>query len=481
MRRKPLSPSFFSHSNYSRLLLILLPLLIAVTLVSAAVFVYYPVSINANWVNPPVTFFNPETPGVTVSLYDDNTRAEVDVTSPGVLTRVERYAFVWDDYSDNPFTEGRMSRNGGWDWNSAGYIEISIDGQSSDYGGMWVAYYSTTIPNGTSVVYVLAKEWHDTSASDQRIALIMINNDTNLYTFGYRYRTPSPQIEIRRLQNGKWNTRSFSSLNLIDNTWRIFMGRRVVSGTGAGGMSFTVYDISGNQLGATSTTDISFTVSLFGVGIRDNPRPDGNRLAARFDDFIACRDADPSFVNVIGLMQGWTVYLIDSGGNTVASATAGSNGVASLNVLTRPIVRNARFEIRWNGIVILPSQSFPEVVGGDVYSCNIRDMNILGFQNQDNKAYNVYLKLEGIQVPQGYSGSINLWLGAGFGSTPIRIVGNVVYQDTTSTITLGSGAPNYIHGTFSLSPSTSVVLTLSFHYYLDGVEVEYPVTVRVHS
>jgi hypothetical protein len=152
-----------------------------------------------------------------------------------------------------------------------------------------------------------------------------------------------------------------------------------------------------------------------------------------------------------------------------------------LNVLTRPIVRNARFEIRWNGIVILPSQSFPEVVGGDVYSCNIRDMNILGFQNQDNKAYNVYLKLEGIQVPQGYSGSINLWLGAGFGSTPIRIVGNVVYQDTTSTITLGSGAPNYIHGTFSLSPSTSVVLTLSFHYYLDGVEVEYPVTVRVHS
>ncbi|MEM2642294.1 MAG: hypothetical protein QXU42_06950, partial [Thermoproteota archaeon] len=44
------------------------------------------------------------------------------------------------------------------------------------------------------------------------------------------------------------------------------------------------------------------------------------------------------------------------------------------------------------------------------------------------------------------------------------------------------GATNYLHGTFSLSPSpsTPVELTLSFHYYLQGVEVEYPVKVTVH-
>ena len=477
MRAKPHpSPLSFSHSNYSRLLLILFPLLIAVTFVSAAVFVYYPVSITANWVNPPVTFFNPGTSGVAVSLYDDYTRAEVDVASPGVLTLARRHAFVWDDFSDAS-SLNRLTRNTPevWSWESGGYIRVSADGQARDWGGERVAYYANDpVPNGANNVYVLVKEWHDTTAVGQYSGLTMIESSARFYTLEY-HNENTGSIDIWRYRNG-WNQLASSSLTLSDNVWRIFLGRRVVS---SGAMSLTVYDSGGSYMGAVSATDTFISVTRVGVGIYDR-NTDGNYLTAQFDDFVACYNANPSFVNVTGLAQGWTVYLKDSGGSIVASATAGPNGVASLNVLTRPIVRGASFEIRWNGYTIL-SQSFSEVVGGDVYSCNLRDMNILGFQNWDSKAYNVYLRVESLSVPSGYSGRINIWVGSGTATTPIQIVGGSIIQGTTSTITIGPYATNYIHGTFSLSPSTPVVLTLSFHYYLDGVEVEYPVTVRVHN
>ena len=465
------------------------------TLVSAAVFVYYPASITANWVNPPVVFSSQGlSPQVNAKLYDDNTRAEVDVTSPGVLTLARRNAFIYDDFSTNPFSGpnprltvlGSCSPGALWDQNNQ-YVVFDATGGGS---GGWnldhmTAYYSNLTPTGASRVYLLMRTRR-------------LSNDYGLWKgfFLFRYTDPSlfreyyvymfwdsPNSGISRIYRDGFQRLATLQLGDSGDGWYVQWGVRYRS---SGYMEYRIYDYNtGGEVGRISATNTSYPDTPIIVGF-------GGALnryeIIAFDDFVATSDADPtygtyadpSFVTVIGLMQGWTVYLRDSGNNIVAIATAGPDGVARLNVLTRPIVRNARFEIRWNGIVILPSQSFSVVVGGDVYSCNIRDMNILGFRNRDNKAYSVYLKLEGIQVPYGYSGSINLWLGTGFGSTPIRIVGNAIYQGMTSPITLGPGM-DYIHGTFSLSPQIPVNLTLSFHYYLDGVEVEYPIMVRVHS
>ncbi|MGQ9691528.1 MAG: hypothetical protein ACUVQY_09800, partial [Thermoproteota archaeon] len=102
--------------------------------------------------------------------------------------------------------------------------------------------------------------------------------------------------------------------------------------------------------------------------------------------------------------------------------------------------------------------------------------------NFDTKSYNVYLKLDGYSIT-GYVYSLNLWAGSGIGTTPIRIVNNGVVTDTSSTISLGSGVTNYMHGDATLTRSSTVILTLSFHYYIPSseVEVEYPVTVTIHG
>ncbi|MGB9717868.1 MAG: hypothetical protein ACPL4E_05435 [Thermoproteota archaeon] len=452
--------------------------LTTIVLVSAAVFAYCTSSLAAGWADPPVRLRDPGTLGVTVNLYDDDTSARVDVTSQGVLARVRRSAFIWDDYSDDPFTSGRLTVNdGAWSWNPAGYVAVTASYLAQTWGGACVAYYSTSPPAGASVIHVLVKELHITNANNQYSGLITANSPVLFNLIGYRRGTGSNRfITIRRF-SGAWSTLVTASLTLAENTWFILLGRREYSGS----VGLTVYDSAGVQQGSPiGAADTAFQVNLVGVGVYRA----GVTITARFDDFVACADANPSFVNVTGLEEGWTVYLYDENGNPVNQATAGQDGKASLNVLTRPIVRNARFEIRLGETIILPPQSFSEVVGGDVYECSIKDMVILGFQNQDSKAYSVYLKVESIQVPPGYSGSINLWVGPDAGTTPIQIVGDSVLVDTTSEINLNPSDTGHIHSTFSLSPAppSQIVLSLSLHYYIPSskVEVEYPVEVSMH-
>ncbi|MGC8832105.1 MAG: hypothetical protein ACP5PQ_05955, partial [Thermoproteota archaeon] len=181
-----------------------------------------------------------------------------------------------------------------------------------------------------------------------------------------------------------------------------------------------------------------------------------------------------------------TVYLENSTGNLLTSATAGSNGVASLSLsmTTGWIIRNGRLRIMQGSTTIVPSKSFDVIVGGDVYRCIsvLTDRNLLAYRNFDTKSYNVYLKLDSYSI-SGTVYSLNLWVGSGTGTTPIQISNNVVVTGTSSTMSLGSGVTNYIHGNATLTRSSTVVLTLSFHYYIPSseVEVEYPVTVTIHG
>jgi len=428
----------------------------------------------------PLRFQDPSTSGVSVVLSNDNTTAVVSTTTSISLVLDTRNAFIYDDFLTNPFTDKRLINNtNSWSWNPAGYISVSADGPSGSWGGEQVAYYSTTVPSNTRVIYVLSKESHFTSAEYQHMGLLMIYSEKSFYTLEY-YSSAS----VRNLQmysyTGSWNSISSQTVSkLTDKSWFIFFGSRVVS---SGLMNLTVYDSNGNKQGSLSGSDTGITVSKVGLGIRDETSS-GKPLKVDFDDFIASADANPLFINVTNLNSGWTVYLEDSSGNVLTSATADSSGKASLrlNINTGWIIRNGRLRIM-NGSTIIISKSFDVIVGGDVYKCIsvLTDKNLLAYHNFDNKAYNVYLKLESYSI-KGNVYSLNLWVSSG--TTPIQIVNNSVIQDTTSSILLSSNSTNYIHGNATLSPSSTITLNLSFHYYIpsSGVEVTYPVKVTING
>jgi hypothetical protein len=496
MRRKPLSPYFFSHSNYSRLLLILLPLLIAVTLVSAAVFGYYPVSITANWVIPPVRF--QAVPGVTTVLSDDDTAAVVDVTLTGRdLVHVGRSAFIYDDFVTNPFPERLTTNTNVWKWQQGWrHIRATVDGRAGSWGGEHVAYYAANAtPQGTRVVYMLCKEWHDTAQEGQFIDMLMIESSDAFYTMGYNREFLTYPQGIHIGKYSPWTWLSYSALTLSDNQWFIFLGRRVVSGSGSGTMSFTVYDEmgvrQGNPIGAT---DASFSASYFGVGIQDvSPRFD---LTVRFDEFLACADAYPWYINVTQLQPGWRAYLESENARDITSATADSNGVASLNVLFAPsgqiphdsawIVRDGYLRVEDNTGVVIIRKRFSLILGGDTYalvSVTPTALPILGLRNFDSKPYDVSLRIESLDV-RGYVNSMDLWISSGSGtSTPIRISNNGIVTYETSTLTLGANSLGYVYLNTVVRPLSAVTLVLTFRYSLTGVEVKYlnSITIRVYG
>jgi hypothetical protein len=478
--------SFFYNLNYYfKILMLLLLLLITVAVATASVFIYYPAGITTSWVNPSVVLLDPGTSGVLVHLYEDDTAADVEVASLGCLVLVERNAFIYDDFSTNPLL-GRLTVLGssrpGASWDSVNQYLV-FDATNSASGGYnldhMIAYYSTPTPSGTDRVYLMVKTLRLSGANGLWKGLFLFQDvvQRNYYVFMF-WDTPNTGIS-RIVSNGyvRLATSSASDYGI----WYVQWGVRDRISPGNGYMEYKVYELDTQNIvsSLTATDDVhQGAPNYVGFGGALN-----RREVLAFDDFVACADANPQFVNVTGLEFGWTVYLRDNRGALVAQGTAGSDGVASLNVLTRPIVRNAHLEIRQGNIAILPAQSFSEVIGGDVYECRIKDTSIIGLQNQDSKDYNVYLRVENLQTPSGYSGSINLWVGSS--ATPIQIVGGSVVVGTSSTATLYSGATAFIHGTFSLTPppSTPVVLTLSFHYYIPSseVEVEYPITVRVHG
>jgi len=85
------------------------------------------------------------------------------------------------------------------------------------------------------------------------------------------------------------------------------------------------------------------------------------------DWFVLSLNATPEYINVTGLGVGWSVELYD-GGQLVASAVAGDDGVASLFVAFHPIVVEPRVVIKdSNGNLVADIRLNKVMVGGDVW------------------------------------------------------------------------------------------------------------------
>lgn len=134
-RKKTPSPySFFHNYTYSKLFLLLLPLLIAVAVVTAAVFVYYPVNITVNLVEPPIRFQTVS--GITTVLSDDTTTAVIDVVGGDV------YSYV----SVLPNLRILDFRN----FDSSKPYDVSLRIESLDVDGSYVNSMNIWISSGSS-------------------------------------------------------------------------------------------------------------------------------------------------------------------------------------------------------------------------------------------------------------------------------------------------------------------------------------------
>jgi hypothetical protein len=288
-------------------------------------------------------------------------------TVGGELVLAKRSAFIYDDFSTDPFSSGRLATNtGNWSWNPSGYIQVSANAPSGSWGGAHVAYFTNNTPPEATTIYVFSKELFSTTDRNQHAGLTMINSDNGFYTLEFYRDTGNRRLGIWCYAGSppRWTNvaRTGNLGGLTDNTWFLFLGSRNVN---TGAMRLTVYSSGGTQVSTLSGTNNTLQVSRVGFSIYDETR-DNNYLSAFFYDFIASADADPRFVNVTGLTPGWTVRLKDEAGNILASAAANTKGVASLNVASRPIVRNGVIEI-YSGSTLILSQEFKVIVGGDIY------------------------------------------------------------------------------------------------------------------
>lgn len=283
-----------------------------------------------------------------------------------------RSAFTYDDFSTDPSSSWSFSTSD-WTWDQ----ENEWLRSTAPDGYFTLAYRSEAIPANTMNIYVLAKARYTTTTPGQHMGLTMLASPSSFYMLDFYRDTSGSSNNFRRLgiwkYSGSWERlrrTTTSGLNLPDNTWRLFYGTRTLQGTGRGSMTIIVYNAQGNQQIAslnTNTPDNSISVSLVGLGLRDE-NSGGGTISADFDFLVACADADPRRITISGLGAGWIVILRDRIGNIVAQASANA-GIATLNVAANPVIRDGSIEIQDSGGNMLFTKNFNVIVGGDVYKC----------------------------------------------------------------------------------------------------------------
>lgn len=277
----------------------------------------------------------------------------------------KRNAILYEDFSTDPFAEGRLVTNTeAWSWTS-GYIHASADGPSTSWGGANVAHCPNNV--GGSTLYILSKLRYS-STTGSHVGFIMSETDGRFYTAEfYRDGQNNRRLAIWKY-TGTWpsipNARTNNLSSLSDNTWLIFLGsvsfndRRV---------SITAYDNYGNEIRSVSYNDNNLmNTKKLGLQIRDEVSGGGS-LSATFDFLVISADADPSSVTIEGLGRNWRVRIEDASGAPLTSwAAADNRGVANINVRLNPIMENVQIRIQDRGRDVI-TKKFSKIVGGDVY------------------------------------------------------------------------------------------------------------------
>ncbi|QOJ78614.1 hypothetical protein IG193_07605 [Infirmifilum lucidum] len=442
---------------------------------------------------------DPSTTGVSVSLYDSNTRALSTATLTANLTRLQRGAIYYDTFDTNPFTAGRMSQlSCTWRYSSTGrYIYISTSSRPTTYGGECVAVANIDLSRYVSEgrrIYIAVVAWRPGYPLQIRAFYDTVFTDPltqRIYTVGY-WNYPQP---------GQTGDITDATAYYFDGTNWVQRASVQVAPPGLG-FEYDYYheiasvaDFSAKTLEQWNRTRIYatpmgylFSPSRAGVGfyLIDT----GTTVQANFDNLVISVDNPAWEVKVVGLKPGWTARIRDSTGQTVVSGVAGSDGSVVLQLwptitsyVNAFIVKSGYIDIIDEyGNIVISKQFTDDVVGGDVYRFSWgfagRVLNVL---SNLSASFTSKLVLAGTNCTvSGSAVSLYLYNSSGSASTPIQVSGPSVTSWATSTVSMsppaswsGSWLAGYWYLSASLPGSASTC-------YLDVVEPVYlPDSVQV--
>ncbi len=352
----------------------------------------------------------------------DNTYLNAtSIKVPPDIYLTNRNAILYTNFTSNPFTQPQTSpmylynysstTTGIWSWGSYGYIDGGIEYSdsltaSSLLWGLFVTndaslglaynnYTSFTTISATSnwsiyvKVYVpsLSSTNFTTSGSLSYdfwyiVGTAYVENTTNYYILGIlAYYSSSSTSTSYYLAVVNSTSTNGISIYAISNALTLTPGWYILVTEYSPTLHATelfLYSINGTLLARANYVDNSavkpnpqyvglgtfyylYIASATSFTARVSITP-----ASKFDDFIA-GIGNVTIVTVSNLPNGYIVTLFNSTGGIVNSSTA-NNGIATLNVITQPIVSSATIDINDSLGNLVLSKQLDLVLGGDSYT-----------------------------------------------------------------------------------------------------------------
>jgi hypothetical protein len=481
-----------SKTLYATSLLILVALFSTLSfLVYASVFTYRWVSGYVNVYPPAVYFSDPGTPGVSVSLENQGTKATATVNVLGLdIVLDKRSAIFFDTFDANPFTANKMSAiSCAWDWDpTAKAITISANAR----GPFWYGYECIAVANIDISQYVATGRrvfiatlvWRSpfqASGTPYFYFDTIYLSGSRFYRIGFRNDAQVGRTgdiitsQIMYWTGSSWTTIASRSLGISTTLEHYFLSY-VVSWIDFS--AWYAYHWNQTVLTQASITPLyRFSPSQVGVGYRTSTTSVTGTVY--FDNLVVTVDAYPWLVNVTNVPPGWSVVLKNATGYVVSQAVADSSGVASLNVAPLKvdltvypnyrdgfIITGGTIEVYDDRGNLVTSKEFDYVVGGDVYRLNGFRGNVLRVDSTSTQPFQAYLVLI------RYTGCTNsyVWLylvnTSSTLSSPITIYRGSPTSTQTSILIMRSinGVASYIYAVTYIPKGTSCSLLLEFRY-----------------
>ncbi len=291
--------------------------------------------------------------------YADNQNVTVTPASSYIIQRVKRTAIFYDDFQNNPFTDGnRTIGKETWTGNQTGHYIEQTDSSTGEYIAIINRALNTLY--STSTIFILAKMNATSLVTSYSEPDIVLYGSNGFYALGAESNFIATRLrytEIWLYYLGSWTELSYSTIfpGINPNTWFWTMVFRAPTGE----MNITVYDSSWSKGGSASTINTDVNLNQAGLGTYE--------VTASFDDVVVTANATPLYVNFTNIPPGFDEVLIyNSTGSLVSNMAPVISGSAYVRVY-QPIIRGGKVvlynSVTGNTLSFLVSM----IVGGDVY------------------------------------------------------------------------------------------------------------------
>jgi hypothetical protein len=353
-------------------------------------------------ISPPVVYYaDPSTPGVNVTLYNQGTLAVVNASVPApTIQLVQRNAIFNDTFDTDPLGSRLQVISCTWSWSSAmGAIQISASSQGpSSYGYECIVVVNLDVSSYVAsgrTLYIAFIVWRSGFIGLPTFYADSVYIDTinsRFYTIGF---------ENSVLTGRTGDDISSTIYYWSGSSWSIIASQYI-------GVSLTLEANYMSYVASSINFTSWFTYHWNQTILANTTIPSGSRITPNrvgvgywvsttrvtgtvyFDSLVVTVDAPPWFVNVTGLFPGWYVVLKNSTGGLVASATAGVEGVAVLNIAPRLadlqvnpnyrdgfIFPNGAIDIYDDEGRLVASTGPSLIIGGDVYELSLPSLRVL--------------------------------------------------------------------------------------------------------